>query len=1306
MKRIASIFLALLLAPLASAASYYVATNGSDSNPGTEALPFATVTKARDVIRGLGTDGHTVYLRGGTYTLTAPLSFNYQDSGASGLVNVYRNYPGEQPVLSGGQTVTATWTVYSGNIWKCNVGSLRTNSLFVDGARATRAREPDTGYYITQAPSGGYNWITFSGTNINPNWTNLTSVEIVSLDEYTAPRQQITSVSGQTCNLNGNAAYQIWAGNRYWVENVFEGLDTAGEWYLNNTTGDLYYYPLGGKNPNTSAIVAGQRGSVAVWYQGALLDVQGTSSNYAQYLEFRGLTFRDSEWYLPAGGIEGWSEFGESQNGTHASPNWYGQAPGVELRGVRYVTFSDCTVTHIGGNGVRVYGDHVTVQNCSVSDIGSTGIMLGAPSTGDSGAVVTSSYNTVQGNTVHDCGVVLPVGDGILAMIGGHNLITHNRVYNIPFMGINTGRAQAYGGDNTYNTVTYNEVYNAVWQVGDAAAIYFAGTQTGTVAHHNKVHDCPSLSSPGYPYPETGGYAFYLDEAASGITIERNWIYRCNVGLRINSAVSDVFHNNVIATAGYTYYFCNGTPGTTVTHNIYYNTTSTPVGIYNSVTAIGAGNANYNDLYNTLTGFQNTWDGYVTQAHNYSLDLNSITGNPLFVNAAADNYNVEAESPALDVGFEQIDMTDVGPPTTTDTWYVDGTNGSNSYDGKYATFQGGSSGPFLTIAKAMTVAVTPGDMVYVRTGTYQEGITFAASGASGQPITVRNYGTEAVTLSGSNTVAAGAWTKCTSSGDAHGNPNWAHLYKANLPAGTRWLNSNLFQDTTRLMLAQDGEPSDRYWVENVDNYHQLATQGSVTQTTITDTNLDSYGGASLVTADAYVIVWCDGNSIRMGRITGWDAGTHKITFTDLTYAPYYWSGHYYYSIINSWTSEVFDKQGEYWVAYDEVSGQRECLVWPWDEDDLAAGAATITATASQPSINFGTRTYCTVQGLTFSKGYGRAATTTGNHCQIVNCSFPSWSAIGEQDAGNVGYTLYAGDGAVDGSYTLFDGCSLTDYIGNNHGLMLGGSAAHSRVTNCTVDYQSGTGIINFASYVEISHNVVKNCRGPHANGITGAYLGAHDVLIAHNYIYDSANGLTLQNCGNVTVYGNVIDGGTHAPQGYAMVDWGGSGGVWGYWRILHNTILRANATDMCVVCWADSPTDWTTIVVANNLIGDAQFWGNATKIHNNNRYLDAPEGYTMGGSESVTTYGAAIVNYGQQSYDPVDGGSLANAAADVTAYLDTANFPNYNFNVDLADRTINWPLGGVEIGAYQMPPNPPPPPPPPAKARLMLRSTP
>src|SRR5438552_489034 len=79
-------------------------------------LPFQTITKAQSAVRTIsgGMSGDiVVYLRGGTYTISSPLSFNTSDSGTNGHNIIYQAYTGETPIISGGVQVTG-WTGVSG----------------------------------------------------------------------------------------------------------------------------------------------------------------------------------------------------------------------------------------------------------------------------------------------------------------------------------------------------------------------------------------------------------------------------------------------------------------------------------------------------------------------------------------------------------------------------------------------------------------------------------------------------------------------------------------------------------------------------------------------------------------------------------------------------------------------------------------------------------------------------------------------------------------------------------------------------------------------------------------------------------------------------------------------------------------------------------------------------------------------------------------------------------------------------------------------------------------------------------------
>jgi hypothetical protein len=109
------------------ATTYYVATTGNNSAAGTMAQPFATLQKGNDV----AVAGDTVYIRGGTYSITTPSNsgagITITKSGTSDTKRIYFwAYPGEVPVfdfskmtISGsgythGFMVTGSWLHFKG----------------------------------------------------------------------------------------------------------------------------------------------------------------------------------------------------------------------------------------------------------------------------------------------------------------------------------------------------------------------------------------------------------------------------------------------------------------------------------------------------------------------------------------------------------------------------------------------------------------------------------------------------------------------------------------------------------------------------------------------------------------------------------------------------------------------------------------------------------------------------------------------------------------------------------------------------------------------------------------------------------------------------------------------------------------------------------------------------------------------------------------------------------------------------------------------------------------------------------------
>ncbi len=69
--------------PPAGAAEFFVAPDGSDTNPGTADRPFATLDRAKKTVEEQAAGGLdanlTVWIREGTYTLSKPLVFGQEN---------------------------------------------------------------------------------------------------------------------------------------------------------------------------------------------------------------------------------------------------------------------------------------------------------------------------------------------------------------------------------------------------------------------------------------------------------------------------------------------------------------------------------------------------------------------------------------------------------------------------------------------------------------------------------------------------------------------------------------------------------------------------------------------------------------------------------------------------------------------------------------------------------------------------------------------------------------------------------------------------------------------------------------------------------------------------------------------------------------------------------------------------------------------------------------------------------------------------------------------------------------------------
>lgn len=648
---------------------YYVNANGgNDSNDGlTQETAFRTIVKARNTIREYRLKGVTVNIMEGVYRLSDTIEFDERDSGKNGKPNIYQAYPGDEVVISGGIEIGNTgWSQYQHNgktIYKKNVGSLRFNSLFVNDKRATRAREPDltddTPYYLIKKTDGeNLTSFYFYEGDIDPNWKNLRKVEVFSYIMWIAPRMRIDRVEGGKVYIQGSLhegegydreyyGYQ----KRYFVENVFEGLDSPGEWYL-DTNGDLYYYPLPGENINSAEII------VPVLEQLIVL-------TEADYITIKDLIFAYTDWSLPE---TGWS-------GLSGAVEIYYQ-PAIRYNKTKHCSFKNNIVKHLGNSGIGGYwylNEYLNITGNEIYDIGTVGITL--INYEEHGTESVKTPCTISDNIIHEIGVVNKEGVGIRA--NGINMtISHNIIYDCSFDGIvlmtikqREDLSENWEDEWIINTIEYNEIYNVMKELNDGGGIYVSGQQPGSLIQNNYVHDI--LGTKFHIRKGEGTLqGIYIDEGGKGFIVKNNLVVRTDNSLLLHRSPNNLVTNNIFIDSDYrdmafsrlsTDPRDSDQPGNHFTNNIIFNTDeNSRLFLVNEEG--GKNNVEYSDynLFYTTHPENPNWN-LNWWKNRYGFDYNSIVADPLFSDYSNGDFSLQEDSPAFDLGFTNFDLSTVGP---------------------------------------------------------------------------------------------------------------------------------------------------------------------------------------------------------------------------------------------------------------------------------------------------------------------------------------------------------------------------------------------------------------------------------------------------------------------------------------------------------------------------------------------------------------------------------------------------------------------------------------------------------------------
>ncbi len=486
--------------------------------------PVKSLLEARDAIRKAREtnpdETATITVKSGSYTQTTPLVLEAKDSHLT-----IKGEAGGNVLLLGAPVING-WTSYQGAIMKTNVTAMvpkgfRPRQLFGNGERQILARYPNHdpkaplyggwAFVAPFPPSGapeGHDWkreLYVKAEDIR-RWSHPEDVEIDIFAQYgwwnfIEPVASL-DVAARKLTLKKPCSYDLHPHNRFHFQNALEELDSAGEWFYDTRSGDLYFWPL---QPIGEV-------EVRLPLLSNFLQIKG-----ARALTIRGLGFTACEGTAIA--VENSEQCLIEQ--CHISQCGGFNGSGISISAGKDCRVSRCEIERTGGNGVGLNGgdrktlkgpNHV-VENCHIHDVG--------------------IFNK------NACGVSL----------AGVDLVArHNHIHHSPRMGVQMS------GNNC--KVEWNHIHHVVLETQDGGAIYTGGrdwiSSRGTSWSYNLIHDVVGCGqeADGLKHPWFT-FGLYPDDNSGGLDIIGNIVFRCaSSGIHMHNSRDCLVENNIFTGAG------------------------------------------------------------------------------------------------------------------------------------------------------------------------------------------------------------------------------------------------------------------------------------------------------------------------------------------------------------------------------------------------------------------------------------------------------------------------------------------------------------------------------------------------------------------------------------------------------------------------------------------------------------------------------------------------------------------------------------------------------------------------------------
>jgi parallel beta-helix repeat protein len=634
---------------------YFVSPGGNDAWSGTKQEragdegPFATLQKAID--SAAKAPGGRILLLEGQHFLSAPINLRPQHSGVTDHPLIIAAVEGAKPIVSGGRTITG-WTRDASNaaLWRAKIDAARDGKwvfrqLFIESRRKTRARTPNSGFFRVQggSPQDKPVKLKFRGGDIKKEWADRGDVEVIALLAWADIRMQIRSVDETTkvATLSGDPRSSNKEDNaQYWVENAPEFLDSPGEWYLDTKSGIVSYWAEPGEDLSRAEVIAPVLEELVV--------IQGEAGKPVRNIEFRGLQFSHTDWTL---GPKGYAD-------TQAAVGTPGELRAKYAEDIR---IEDCTFSHLAGYAIDLGrgAKRFHVVGNEMVDLGAGGIRMGEAGKASKIEDENNSH-VVTDNHLHQLGRVYSPAVGVFILQSATNRIAHNHIHDLYYTAISVGWNWGYGEAPCHeNLIEFNHMHDIGQHLlSDMGAVYTLGPQKGTVVRNNLIHDVNAF--------RYGGWGLYTDEGSSDIVLENNIVYRCkNAGFHQHYGKENIIRNNIFA-----FNKENQLMRTRPEPHISFIFTNNIV-YFDSGNLLGSNWSNDNYKMDRNVYFDQRYAsepqkinfavGTFEQWRKRGHDQNSIIADPLFVAPDQSDFRLRDDSPALRLGFKQIDLSAAGP---------------------------------------------------------------------------------------------------------------------------------------------------------------------------------------------------------------------------------------------------------------------------------------------------------------------------------------------------------------------------------------------------------------------------------------------------------------------------------------------------------------------------------------------------------------------------------------------------------------------------------------------------------------------